>query len=362
MKINIGYIDDSKEPVVLDTEKALNPHILCIGASGSGKTVEAQYIISDIVRKGGTVLAVSAHSSLSANQIFEGCAEDFEKYGNHIYASETGIPCPLFTPLVYPDGAKEAEADMTGAITDIICRALKLGNKERILLRRAVECVAREGTYQRDGFRAIGDVLLMQGKSREAELYERLRPLFSHNIFTSAGDCIEKGRMNIIHLDRLDLEMQNAVTEILLAYIWRLGNASQFEGKENGLYLFLDECQNVNTRADGALASMLSEGRKMGIGLILATQMILQGGTNSVQKRLTQCGTILIFKPAADGIAQTAKIIDPTGGKQWYEKLRALEPGEFVVCGNFVAAGIDIDYPVTVSNRIDDSEMANSRL
>ena len=358
MKINIGYTAGRKAAVV-DTEKAMNPHILCIGASGSGKTVEAQHIISDIVRQGGTVLAVSMHGSLAANQIFGDCAEDFERYGNHIYADRTGIPCPLFTPLTYPDGSVETEIDMTGAIADIICRSLKLRRTERTLLRKAVERVAQEGTYHCDGFRAIGDVLRSMGKSKGAELYEQLRPLFSRNIFTHGESFLKEGYMNIIHLDRLDLWVQNAVVEILLSYVWRLGNASQFE--ERGIYLFLDECQNVNTRPDGALASMLSEGRKMGIRLILATQMILRGSTSSVQERLTQCGTILIFKPAADGITQTAKIIDPAGSRQWYERLRILKVGEFVACGTFVIAGMTIDYPVVVSNRMYDKELVGGR-
>jgi hypothetical protein len=38
---------------------------------------------------------------------------------------------------------------------------------------------------------------------------------------------------------------QMGMTEILLAYVWRMANAEQY--KSHGIYLVLDECQNARS-------------------------------------------------------------------------------------------------------------------
>ena len=53
-----------------DLEAASNKHIIIFGATGSGKSVQAQNIILDIARNGGTVVVLDIHSVFSKEQIF----------------------------------------------------------------------------------------------------------------------------------------------------------------------------------------------------------------------------------------------------------------------------------------------------
>ena len=105
----------------------------------------------------------------------------------------------------------------------------------------------------------------------------------------------------------------------------------------------------MDSSSDGPLAVMISEGRRMGVNLILATQMILQGTTNSVQQRISQCGLILYFKPASNRVALTAKMINPINESKWLMALKDMKVGEFVASGAISIMGRSVSYPITVS-------------
>lgn len=350
MKIELGQ-DRNGLNVTLQPENALNSHILCLGISGSGKTVEAQKIMTEIVKQGGTVLAISIHSSLAQDQIYEKYAEDFTHDARHIYASREGIPCELFRKAIYQDGSVESEDDLIDAVVEAICSACGLGINHRIILSRAVEGVVCDGSYETEGFRAIG-MQLQNFKEREADkLFDRLKSMFSRNIFRN-GTLIVQRKLNIIHLDHFDLETQQMAAELLLSYIWRNANADAF--KEQELWLFLDECQNYGTGRKHALPMLLSEGRKMGVNLILATQVMLGGRKNMLEERIMQCGTRLLFKPAENRIQQTAKLIDcKKTYEKWMTTLAGLKRGEFIACGEKTVGSCVVDYPIMVSARDD---------
>ncbi len=79
--------------VYFNTDISMNNHMLLLGKSGSGKTVQAQKLMIEIVKQGGTVVAVYMHQTLSRNQIFWKYKEDFNKYLTEIDAYQNGICC-----------------------------------------------------------------------------------------------------------------------------------------------------------------------------------------------------------------------------------------------------------------------------
>lgn len=344
-KIDLGK--NGTYPVYWDLKHSVNSHVALIGASGSGKSVQAQRIICEIVKAGGTVLVIDSHAAFTDDQIFEKYKECIDKYRNDINAYETGIPSHLFEPVRFADGTLEKKIDTVGAITDVISRSLRFGVKQRATLRTAVEYVMNNDLYKEEGFEAIGAGLENNGDKTSAEVCERLLPLIKHNIFRDGDGLIVDNKINIVHLSKMDLTSQAVVSELLLSHIWRMANAEQF--KERNLFLFIDECQNMDSSSDGPLAVMISEGRRMGVNLILATQMILQGTTNSVQQRISQCGLILYFKPASNRVALTAKMINPINESKWLMALKDMKVGEFVVSGAISIMGRSVSYPITVS-------------
>lgn len=344
-KIDLGKVNNI--PVYWDLKKSANSHVALIGSSGSGKSVQAQKIICEIAKAGGTVLVIDSHTAFTDDQIFPKYREDIDKYRNDIEAYETGIPCNLFDSVTFMDGIVEKQVDTVGAITDVICRSLKFGVKQRGVLRYAVEFAMKSNLYKENGFRTIGYGLKNISNKVSEEVYERMLPLFEHNVFQAGDGLIKDNRINIVHLSKMDLKTQSVVSEIILSHVWRLANADQF--KEKNLFVFIDECQNMDSSSDGPLAVLISEGRRMGVNLILATQMILQGTTNAVQQRISQCGLILYFKPAANRVSLTARSINPSNEAQWLAILRELKVGEFVGAGGLSMMGRSISYPLKIS-------------
>ena len=96
MSRTVDVIDLGKSgtyPVCWDLKRSVNSHIALIGASGSGKSVQAQKIICEIVKAGGTVLVIDSHAAFTDDQIFEKYKACIDEYRNDIDAYETAIPC-----------------------------------------------------------------------------------------------------------------------------------------------------------------------------------------------------------------------------------------------------------------------------
>lgn len=323
--------------VTTDNEGLTNRHISLIGASGSGKTVECQKLISSAVEQGATIIAFDMHGTLADDQIFWKYRDVFNSYSHEIDAQSNGIPCELFTPICYSDGIMEEPADTVGAVTDILSDVVQAGSIQRTELRHAVWHVYETDGYAENGLNSLDEAFRSAGNKTASVLREKLYPLISRKIFVAGQELLHQGKINIVRLSRFSLKTQEMIAELLLAYLWRLANAGQF--KQHEIYVFIDECQNLPSGKESALAQILSEGRKFGINLILATQMILDGSASAVQQRITQCGLMLFFKPAANRISTTAKMIDSHLESEWGRCLRQLKVGEFIAVGSFMIEG-----------------------
>lgn len=360
MKTRLGTYEGENIYYDSTSSKLSNRHILAIGASGGGKTVAIERIICDVVKQGGTVLTFDFHNSLTDDQIFGPFVSTFNEFRNDIYANNGGIPLRLFEPVRYHDNSEENIDDSVDAVADILYRGLKIPMKERAILRSAINSVVEFGSYERNGFKAIGDALKEAGGKESDLLYERLYPLFKKNIFVDGDGTIQKGKINIIHLSRLDLSSQEIIVELMLCYIWRCANAGIYKDKdcyEDGIYVFIDEVQNVNSEANAPVSLLISEGRRLGVRLLLATQMVLKGTTSALQQRLTQAGMIMYFKPTANRISLTANDISPGNSTKWKFALATLRRGQFIATGEFVLEnGTSIAYPVLIDGYIGQEE------
>lgn len=347
MVIKVGRDRNNKE-VYFDPKKAINKSIAIMGASGTGKSVEEQKIALEIVSKGGTALMLDYHHVLSDEDIPEEYKRQFNSYLHEIDAYKTGITCNLFQPMTYRDGTQEHSVDAICAVIDVFDRTMKLGFAKKTALRTAVTQIVEEGLYEKEGFRAIDQILKDMNTSVAEELREKLYSLTVHNIFRSGDFFIQEGKINVIRLSQFDVDMQETTAEIILAYIWRLAVTEYFKEKE--LYLFLDEFQNLPSGKRSSLVQMLTEGRKFGVNLVLATQQLPESSSSEVQKLLTQCGLTLYFRPSKSQISIAAKMIDPRNKGDWMQLLQGLKRGEFVASGALMRSGRQIDIPLKLSS------------
>lgn len=346
MKIEVGR-ERRGQKVCFNIREAVNKNVAIYGAPGVGKSVEIQKIALEIIHRGATALMFDHHQVLDDREIFWKYKQEFTSFMHEISAYEAGIPCDLFEPITYPDGGQEHPMDAVCAAVDAFDRALKLGSAQKAVLRTAIAQMAEGKMYGIEGFKAIDKVLEDMDDPTSTKLRDKLYPLIIHNVFCPGNFFIQEGRINVLRLSKFDLATQDIVAEIVLAYIWRLAATNYF--KRNELFLFVDEFQNLPSGGRSSLAQMLSEGRKFGINLILATQQLPRSNATVVQQRLMQSGLILYFRPSTDQIRAAAKLIDPEKAQAWMKVLQGLGKGEFVASGTLEISGHQVKYPLRVS-------------
>lgn len=334
------------QTVTTDDKSCLNGHICVIGESGAGKTVECQKLIACAVEQGATVVAFDLHGALSPDQIFWKYESVWNENLNDISA-EQGIVCDLFSPMVYPDGTTENVADMIETLTDVFGGTIGVGHRQRGELRSALEFVVERGTYEKEGIRALDKALALAGNSTAEAVREKLHCVVGRNIFVQGETFVKGSKINVFRISKCSLTTQKIVSEVLLAYIWRLALAEQY--KAAPIYIFVDEYQNLLSGPNSTLAQLISEGRKFGVNLILATQVLESGKSSAVNQRILQSGVKLYFKPAANKVNATAKLINPLREGEWARMLRTLGIGEFVADGNFLLDGWSRNEPLKVS-------------
>ena len=139
MRISLGTYKNRE--VAFDCENALNNHLLILGKSGGGKTVEAQKVMTGIVREGGTVMALDLHQTLAPSQIFWKYKPDFELYTQEVDVYQNGIQCNLLEQITFEDGVQEQLIDTVAAITNVFSRILNLKCNQQAVLRKAVNHV-----------------------------------------------------------------------------------------------------------------------------------------------------------------------------------------------------------------------------
>ena len=135
-------------------------------------------------------------------------------------------------------------------------------------------------------------------------------------------------RCHVIQLAGFMKDASRLITEFSLIdlYWYYRGKGS----KDNPRVIVLDEIQNLDHRLESPLGQFLTEGRKFGISLILATQT-LSNLDKDERDRLFQASHKLFFKPADTEIRTYAQILgDATRLKSevWVDRLTTLKRGE----------------------------------
>ena len=353
MEVSLG--ENSGKKVTFACDEAMNMHIALLGESGCGKSTKARGIMQDIVRQGGKVVAFDLHHVLSDDQIFESSRDEFFSCVHNIDVYQNGISCDLFSPMQYADGTYEKQIDTVGAVTDIFARKLNLGSRQRAVLRNAINDMNKHGLYERDGIAALERVLRIMDSKVAETVIDRMDMILQHNLLRFGKWTVRDEKINIFRLSKFDSETQEVAAEIILSYIWRREMTRGGDG--NGIFIVVDECQNLSSGRNSILSRILSEGRKFNVNLLLATQQLMQGHPSVVQQRMAQCGLCLYFRPGAGQIRTVAKMIDPNGIREWSSVLHSLSIGEFIAVGALKIDGYSIDHPLKITSFEEQSDM-----
>lgn len=214
-----------------------------------------------------------------------------------------------------------------------------IGEQQLATLTNVIESgVARCGASY--SFRLMLDDLVEEGSTGE-KLANKLSTMVKSNLFDennsqSWGEIFNhpESDVNVVQLASLSKDIMQIATEFILwdLYAYACANGN----KNNPLPIVLDEVQNLDHSLESPLGKMLTEGRKYGLSLILATQT-LSMLSREEQDRIFQASHKLFFAPAETETNTYAKLLEQsvpgTDRRGWIKLLSELKKGECISVG-----------------------------
>jgi DNA phosphorothioation-dependent restriction protein DptH len=313
-----------------------NRHLLIFGTSGSGKTYGIQCLLAEMANAGLRSLIVDYTDGFLPNQVEPRFKAVSNPKDHFVYTVRLPLnPFRRQRQVIDParPPVEEGAFQVASRIESIFASVFEMGDQQSAALIRSLQ----SGLDLDPGFSLDKLLPRLRADSPQGEtLANKLEPLIQAKPFRE-GDASAwndmltspSSRVHVLQLKGLAREIQKLVTEFVL---WDLWDYAQSTGnKDRPIPIVLDEIQNLDHSSDSPIDKMLREGRKFGVGLMLATQTTSQ--FNQEQRdRLFQAGHKLFFKPAMTEIDRFAQILtQATSGvskPEWAQRLARLEKGQ----------------------------------
>ena len=314
-----------------------NRHFLIFGKSGAGKTYAIQSILFELARKEQNTVIIDYTNGFLPNQL-ESIFHDTVKPVTHV-VRQSPLPINPFQiqQQIIAEGLDPIPEDphtVGGRITSVFTSVYSsFGEQQKATLIKIIrEGVTRLGS--KFSFENLLEDLENLGNAGVG-LANKISPLVHSRLFGGEDENSwqalyhhPENNVNIMQLAGVPREIAQMTTEFVL---WDLYNYATNNGNQNiPLPIVLDEIQNLDHRLDAPLAKMLTEGRKFGLSLILATQT-LSNLKAEERDRLFQAGHKLFFKPADTEVQEYGKILERATNEKahvWARRLTSLNKGE----------------------------------
>ena len=267
-----------------------NPHVLILGESGFGKTYATACLLTELAQQSVPSIVfdyAQGFGLANASPWFVRHAHPAE-----IHAGKDGIainPLQLFPEDVH------GPANVAQRIADTFARVYpKIGVQQHAVLRQAALEVLNDAGYEQrtrgtyttppPPFRKIQDKLLAYASDPEdpnrrfaASVASHISTIFVFDTFRPTGQPLDwsgmlgsGGRASILQLKGLERSLEQAVTEFLL---WNLiGYVESLGPGPLRCFVVLDEAHKLSFAVGSPVEKLLREGRKFGLGLLLASQ------------------------------------------------------------------------------------------
>ena len=347
-RILLGRTVSGDKPVYWEfgNPELANRHMLIFGSSGMGKTYAIQCLLCEMGRKGQNSLILDYTDGFTNDKLEKATVENLKPEQHYIYNNPLPIN-PFKVQVTYQDGLAFADKhyDVAKRVAAIFKSVYDLGDQQFSTLTDAVtDGLERDATaFTLAELLAvlqnyIGDNLHASGTVRTT--MSKLKPFIQGNPFASEkqeigwqalfGDI--NCRSHIFQFHRIDKASARAVIEFVL---WDLyGFVSGSGNKETPRVVVLDEVQNLDLGSDAPVGKYLTEGRRHGLALMVATQTVKGvGGVNDARvSRLFQAEHKLFFKPTENEMREHAQLlhyaISNVSVQDWATRLASLQKGE----------------------------------
>jgi len=271
-------------------EGLANPHMLILGESGFGKTYAITCTVTELARRGCCSIVFDYGQGFSDATAPAAFLEHAKPVS--IEVSREGVamnPLSLFpTDIHGPVNVAQRVADTFQRVYP------QVGVQQHAVLRQAVLELMRDGGITPEepstwlqpppAFNELEAMLMSYGSSPDhpyrriaASVASHISTVFVFNTFRNDGAELDwepmlspQGRVYVLQLKGLEHSLEQAVTEFLL---WSLiGFVEALGPGGRRCFIVLDEAHKLAFSAGSPTEKLLREGRKFGLGVILASQ------------------------------------------------------------------------------------------
>ena len=302
----------------------INNFINISGTAGSGKTSLIKSIIKGAAADNIPCIIFDFSDSYRKKEMTKGFP--LLIYRN-VEESGLGIN-PFIAQNKFIEGAAHLENNyqIADRITDLICRCLKIrGEVQKNVLQKAILTEITINSTNAN----FSNVAFLCGKNAVGKKITALTNPDLFKIPLKWEHIIIPGIPTVIQLSDVSPLNRILFTEMLLSDLWNETKKSVL-----GTYILcFDEIQHLSFFPGSIMDSMIREGRKYNLSLILSTQFADKKNQNMCEL-LNQSGMKIFFKPTESALYSTAKMIDTETYKKWVPLLQDLKRGEFIFTGN----------------------------
>ncbi|MBY7912524.1 DNA phosphorothioation-dependent restriction protein DptH [Vibrio fluvialis] len=324
-----------------------NRHLIIFGSSGQGKTYCIQGLLMSLADAQIRSLVIDYTNGFLPNHLETEFIERVNPKSNILCNEPFGMS-PFRAQKQDFGGIfiEEKPHMVAGRVASVFNKVYStIGERQIAVLNEVIE----HGVQRYGSAYSLQNMLddLNEEETAGPALASKLAPLVKSNLFSSNSDKSwsevfesQENSSTIMQLASLNHDISMLCTEFLL---WDLYSyACSYGSKEKPLPIVLDEVQNLDHRLESPLGKMLTEGRKFGVSLILATQTLSMLRKDE-QDRLFQASHKLFFAPAKTETKTYAKILELSmpGTKQvdWEKQLGELSKGQCLSVGYHLEKG-----------------------
>jgi len=322
-------------------KKLQNRHIMIFGSSGSGKTYAIQCLLYELGKAKQNSIIVDYTEGLKRSQMEPLLKEQLDPQ-QHLIKNKP-LPINPFLPQTYEiEGISVSDKapDIATRVSGVFAEVYTLGDQQRSALYNAIKKgvnVYKKSMSLEHMMDELNEISQRHGSIANSarSILSKIEPFVDLEPFQDSGqtswDQIANDSKRLCHILQLagyTGDASRLITEFILIDLYRFYR--NVGSKDNPLAIVLDEIQNLDHRGDGILAKLITEGRKFGVALIMATQ-IMSGLPKDGKDRLFLADHKLFFKPSDTEIKAYAEIlshISKDKKETWVNRLSTLSLGE----------------------------------
>jgi hypothetical protein len=344
----VGTVLGSDVPVVLSIRDLVSQHLCVIASTGSGKSYTVGVLLEELLmpRNRAAVLIVDPHGEYATTGTI---------------ANDPRFRDGDYSPVVRIWRKDSIKIKITELELGDFLGMLDLSDKMREFFIRAFRSWQRSKNHKKSDL--LQEIENLGGNENNDSTINaiawRFQSVMNSGIIDDyqhvrLPELFAPGQLSVLDLSGIGENDQQLITSVILRLLFdaREGTVNQrfIEGQERYLpypaFVVLEEAhryapQNGEAKSKTILKTILSEGRKFGIGVCMVSQRPSKLDSDSLSQCMSQI-TMRIINPVDQG--QIAASIE-TMSRELLDELPALAKGEAII------SGVTVNTPVLVKIR-----------